>query len=321
VLARLDPSSYDAQLRQEQAALAQAEADAAGFRTALADAQTKLTRAEELSARSLIPASALDAARIAAESATADLRAGESQIQRARAMVHEATVNLEHTVITSPIAGIVVERSVDVGQSLAASVQSPVLFRIAADLRRMQLQTDIDESDIGGIATGEVARFQVESYADETFQGIVSEIRLQPTSTASTGATTGAAPAGAAGTIVTYTTIVDVANPDERLRPGMTATVTLEGFHREDAVRIPNLALAFRPPADVLTAIGETETPIEQATTDDTASRVRHVWRYDGSRFSAIAVRTGLGDGEWTELVDGRVHAGDRLVVKAQALR
>ena len=231
IIATLDPSLFDAALGEAQAELArveaaeaQAEADETGLEAAAGDAQTKLTRAESLAASQLIPQADLDSARTAVGEADIDLEGGESKIGearaavlQARAAVGEATLNLDRTVIRSPIDGIVISRNVDVGQTVAASVQAPVLFTIAADLKRLQLAVDVDESDVGSVRTGTRATFEVESYPGATFEGTVSQVRLQP----------------AVGTVVTYTVIVDVSNPDERLRPGMTATVTLPAAARE----------------------------------------------------------------------------------------
>jgi len=339
VVARLDPSLYDAQYQEAQAslgeadaAITQARANVRGYQAAVADAQMKLTRAESLAARDLIPRSDLDAARIAADEAAADLKAGlaivtqaEAAASQAKAAVNQAAVNVEHTVIRSPIDGIVIDRDVDVGQTLAASVQSPVLFRIAADLTRMQVQVDVDESDVGVLASGESAAFDVESFPGETFHGTVSQVRLQPvtqqaaTATAVGGGAPAAQPAQttAMATVVSYTAIVDVANPDQRLRPGMTAEVVLSGPQRDHVVRIPNSALSFRPPSEVLNAIGEREPAIAHGA----GQSVREVWEYDGRRFTPIEVHAGLADGGWTELVSGNVRAGDALVTSAAVRR
>ena len=217
-----------------------------------------------------------------------------------------------------------IDRDVDVGQTLAASVQSPVLFRIAADLTHMQVQVDVDESDVGALAAGEPAAFGVESFPGETFHGTVSQVRLQPVTQQSATATavgsgapaTQPAQTTSVATVVSYTAIVDVANPDQRLRPGMTAEVVLSGPQRDHVVRIPNSALSFRPPSEVLTAIGEPEPAIAHGA----GQSLREVWEYDGKRFTPIEVRAGLADGGWTELLSGNVRAGDALVTSA-ALR
>ena len=180
VVARLDPATYVAQLRvaeaahaQTQAAFLRAQAEVLEFRTEVEDAQTKLTRAEELAAKQIIPPADLEAARLALDEAHADLGSGEAVVAQAEAAIvqaeaalEQAEINVEHTIIRSPIDGIVIDRDVDVGQTLAASMQSPVLFRIATDLTRLQVQVDIDESDVGGLTPGESVSFDVESYPD-----------------------------------------------------------------------------------------------------------------------------------------------------------
>jgi HlyD family secretion protein len=331
VVARLDPSLYQAQLTEARANLAQAKADVGGLETTLEDARTKLSRAEELFKQHLIAQSDLDIAVVAVQQAEPDLRAGQSVVTQAQAAVDQASLDLEHTIIRSPIDGIIVERSVDVGQTLAASFQAPELFKIAADLTKMQVQVEVDESDVGGVAAGDLATFEVGSYPGAQFRGTVSEVRLQPITdqpSATTSATPSASSSGstsptpAAGTVVSYMAIVDVANQDERLRPGMTAEVSLGGFRREQAIRIPNNALSFRPPADVLEAIGERDTPLASLTSGRTTGasdggQTREVWEYDGRRFTPIVVRGGLADDRWTELLSGSIRPGDRLVTSA----
>jgi HlyD family secretion protein len=342
VIARLDPSVYDAQLREAQAALGQtqaalgrANADVLGLQTAREDAQTKLTRAEELAAKQILTQSDLDAARIAMDEAKADLTSGhaavaeaEAAVAQAKATVDQAAVNLDHTIIRSPIDGIVIDRSVDVGQTLAASVQSPVLFRIAADLTRMQVQVDIDEADVGGVTTGDTVTFGVESYPNETFSGVLSQVRLQPVAQVSVTATTIPASAVSAATsqvasVVSYAGIVEVSNPDQRLRPGMTADLVLRGSRRASAIRIPNNALSFRPPPDVWEALG-TKGPSpavngEPRTSED--RRPLEVWEYDGKQFTPVRIATGLADDRWTELVGGGLRPGDTLVTSATVQR
>ena len=338
VIARLDPSLYQAALDQAQAAWLQAEAafgqaqaDLTGFQIAEDDARMKLARAQALAASQVMTEADLDAAQIAMNEASADVRVEEAQvdetragIDQARAVVDQASVNLDRTVIRSPIDGIVVDRDVDVGQTLASAIQAPVLFRIATDLAHVQVQVDIDESDVAGLTEGEPATFEVESYPDETFHGTVTQLRLQPVAEQTTTATTVANSTASASTslvatVVGYTAIIDVANPDERLRPGMTAEVALAGVRQPNAVRIPNSALAFHPPPEVLQALRETD-PSATATgsaSTDSSTKSRDVWEYDGKRFTPIAVRTGLADRRWTELLSGSIHPGDALVTGA----
>lgn len=324
IIARLDPSTYEAQLTSANAALEQSRADVVRLQAAVADASTRLTRAETLATQQLIPQSDLDDARVTANEATADLRAGQAAVVEAEATAHEASVDLSHTIIRSPINGIVIERDVDVGQTLAASFQSPVLFRIAADLRHMEVDVEVDESDVDGLQAGKPVQFEVETYPGKIFHGTLREMRLQPVdaqatsmAAATTGAAspapaiTGALASGVAGSVVSYTTVIDVANPDELLRPGMTAEVRFDGSRRDSVVRIPNAALSFRPPAQVLDALGEPDATVPPP------SKTREVWLYDGRRLTPVKVRGGLADDNWTELLAGSLKPGDTLATDA----
>ncbi|MEE2610323.1 MAG: efflux RND transporter periplasmic adaptor subunit, partial [Acidobacteriota bacterium] len=240
VIARLDPSLFETQVEQSKANLIRAQADVERLTIAIDDARTKLARAEGLSARDLIPASELEAAQVEVRLAEAQLRSSRAQMTQAEASLNQANVNLGHTIITSPIDGIVISRSVDVGQTVAASMQAPILFLLAADLTKMKVNANIDESDVGRIRPGQVATFRVDAYPDSEFEGLVSQVRLEPI---------------VVENVVTYATQIDVPNPDLRLKPGMTATVTLEIARRNDAVRIPNAALRFRPTDDMFVAL------------------------------------------------------------------
>ena len=333
VVATLDPALFDAALHEADARVAEADASLQQSRAAqnerLAaqnDARMKLTRAEELSKRELIPQSDLDAARAVMDEAAADVKSGEADIgqaaaavAQANAAVTQARVNRDHTIITSPIDGIVVARNVDVGQTVASSMQAPVLFNIAADLTKMQLEVDIDEADIGGVEAGEEAAFAVETYPNEVFRGRVSTVRLQPIVQSTAG---GAAPSGTAtssaaagASVVSYATMIEVANQDEKLRPGMTATVTLDGAKVADAVRIPNAALSFRPSMDVLSAAGQGDLKLPPGGGIDPTKRT--VWRYVDGHFAPVDVDVNVSDRAWTNLVRGPLAPGDQLVTAA----
>ena len=284
-----------------------------------------------MAAAQLIPAADLDAAEIALNEAGADVHASQAQvndagaaIDQARAGVDQASANLAHTVIHSPIDGIVIDREFDVGQTVAAAIQAPLLFRIASPLAHVQVQVDIDESDVDGLTPGELAMFEVEAYPEEVFRGTVRQLRLQPvaeqTATSTPVASSTATPASiVVATVVSYTGIIDVDNPDQRLRPGMTAAVVIDGARRERAIRIPNGAIAFRPTPEALQMLGETEPSVVDAAAraGDGNTQSRNVWEYDGRQFTPIGVRVGLADSQWTELLSGPVRPGDALVTSA----
>jgi len=260
IIAKLDPSLLQAQLEQaranvlrSQADVAQSEANLSRAQVALLDARQKYARAQQLDAKGLEPQADLDAAKIAVDSAQSSLQSAEAALNaskasvgQSRATLNQAQVNLDHTIITSPVDGIVTQRSVDVGQTVAASMQAPTLFIIAVDLTKLQVSANIDEADIGRIRPGQRATFRVDAYPTEAFEGTVSQVRLQPV---------------VVQNVTTYATIIDAPNPDLKLRPGMTATLRVEVSHRTDVLRVPSAALRFRPSADVFAALHQPVPP------------------------------------------------------------
>ena len=260
VIAKLDPSLFDAQLQQARANLNQTRANLAKARSdlertkvQLTDAQQKHARAKELAARGLVPQSELDAAKIAVDTAQAGQASQEATVNQtqaavtqSQASVNQNQVNLDHTIITAPIDGIVTQRSVDVGQTVAASMQAPTLFVIAADLTKMQVNANIDEADVGRIRPGQHVTFHVDAYPTDNFEGTVSQIRLQPV---------------VVSNVTTYGTVIDVPNLQLKLKPGMTANVKVEIAKRSDVLRIPNSALRFRPTPELFAALNQPVPP------------------------------------------------------------
>ena len=242
VIMRLDPSLFQTQVAQAQANLIRAQADTERLRVSLDDANVQRKRAEDLSARQLISETELEAAQVAVRLTEAQLKSSEAAITQAMASLNQTEVNLEHTVIRAPIDGIVISRLVDVGQTVAASLQAPELFVIAADLTKMRVIANIDESDVGRIRPNQRVTFTVDAYPGDEFEGSVSQIRLEPVVTQN---------------VVTYATVIDAPNPDLRLKPGMTATIALETARRENVLRIPNSALRFRPTNEMFAVLGQ----------------------------------------------------------------
>ena len=242
VIMRLDPSLFETQIAQARANLLRAEADVERLRVAVDDANTQHRRSIELAALDLIAATELEAAQVNVRSAEAQLKSAEAQVVQAEASLNQNQVNLDHTVIRSPIDGIVVSRLVDVGQTVAASLQAPELFVIAADLTKMRVIANVDESDVGRIRPQQYVSFVVDAYPDETFAGTVSQIRLEPI---------------VQQNVVTYATVIDAPNPDLKLKPGMTATATIEIARRTDVLRVPNAALRFRPTSETFMALNQ----------------------------------------------------------------
>jgi HlyD family secretion protein len=285
VIAKLDPSLFEAQVAQAQANLAKAEADVEGQSVNLADAQQKLARARELGARQLLPQSELDAADVAVKNAQAQLRSAQAQVQQAQASLNQSLVNLQHTIITAPIDGIVIQRSVDVGQTVAASLQSPTVFAIAADMTKMQVNAAVDESDIGRVRPGQTVTFKVDAYPAETFTGTLSQVRLQPT---------------VVSNVTTYTAIIDVPNPALKLKPGMTANARVEIAKRDEALRVPNAALRFRPSAETFAAL-------DQEVPDYLQAGGSRVWAVADGKLQAVRVKVGITDGVNSEIIGGEL--------------
>jgi HlyD family secretion protein len=305
VIAKLDPSLLEAQLRQSRANLAKAQADVERARVQLTDANQKYARAAQLAAKQILARSDLDAATLSVESGEADVHAAQAQLAQAEAALYQNEVNVAHAIITAPIDGIVVGRSVDVGQTVAASLQSPTLFEIAADLTKMQVKASVDESDMGRVRAGESVSFTVDAYPDETFTGTVCQVRLQPT---------------VVQNVTTYTSIINVANPDLKLKPGMTASIRILIARRTDALRVANAALRFRPTAAMFAALGSqkpgarSQEPGIRSLEPGVRSQDKAVWTYSNGRLTAVPVRLGLSDGTTTELLDAPIQAGTLVV-------
>jgi HlyD family secretion protein len=223
---------------------------------------------------------------------------------RSRASLNQAKVSLDHTVITSPIDGIVVSRAVDSGQTVAASMQAPTLFVLAADLTRMRVNANIDESDVGQVEAGQPVSFRVEAYPNDTFQGRVAQVRLQ---------------AVVSQNVVTYATIIDVQNAGLKLRPGMTATLSIEVARRADALLVPNSTLRVRPSAAALASLGGQAPatgarPGGEAPACAGSSDCATLWLFDGSTLRSVTVRTGITNGTQTEILGTALAEGDEVV-------
>jgi HlyD family secretion protein len=277
VIARLDPSVMQAQVEQAQASVLRLQADVERARIEVADTQNKLRRARELMEKGLIPATDLETAETTALQAQASLKAAQAQVAQSMASLNQNRVNLSHTVIKAPVDGIVISRSVDVGQTVAASMSAPELFKIAKDMTRMQVNASIDEADIGRITPGQKVEFVVDAYPNERFTGTVSQVRLNPV---------------VAQNVVSYVTIIDVPNRDLKLKPGMTATVTVEVARADDVIKVPNAALRFRASRDA----------------------GARVWTLQDGQIRPVRVKTGISDGTTTAITDGQLADGAQIV-------
>jgi HlyD family secretion protein len=305
ILARLDPGLFDARVQQARGALAVATASVETDQAAIADASEKLGRAETLADRQLIPQSDLDDAMVAMREAQAQLHADEGGVEAARGVLDQCEVDLSHTVITSPVDGVVIDRKVDAGQTVAAGFQAPSLFSVATDLSRLEVEAAVDESDIGQVRTGQRARFSVDAYPRQEFEGTVTQVRLQP---------------AVVQNVVSYTAVVAVDNRNLALRPGMTATVSIDVDAHRDTLEVPTVALMFRPNEAVLRALGEEALSHAAARVPVVfrSGTAAQVWVGRNGRLEPRTVHVGLSDGRFTEVLDG-LGVGTPVVVSAFA--
>ncbi len=288
LLARIDPTLAQQAVREAEATLARDRAD-------LQKAQDAYDRTKQLHDGQVVTDSELNDARYALQVAQANLSSGQVAVDRARR-------NLAYTEIHAPIDGTVVERNVDVGQTVAASLSAPQLFLIAQDLSEMQILASVDESDIGLIHEGQPVHFTVQAYADETFTGTVKQVRLQSTTQEN---------------VVSYTAVVSVQNPDGRLLPGMTATVDFVTGEAADTLLVPNAALRFRPTAEMVAA--ERGTMAGQPASAGAPSQSAALWYLKDGQPAVVRVRTGITDGQRTVVSGTGLTSGMQVIVGTTA--
>jgi HlyD family secretion protein len=285
VLATLDKRLFAAALEKADAGLAAANANVEKAQAMLADSQRTASRDVELANQRLIAQAELDTAVSTRDANAAALSSAKAAALQAKADRDQAKVNLEFTSITSPIDGVVVSRNVDVGQTVAAAFQAPTLFVIANDLTKMQILANIDEADVGKVQEGQAARFTVDAYPGQTFDGTIRQVREAATTS---------------NNVVTYAAVIDAANPDGKLRQGMTATVTIVNASRDGVLRIPNAALRFKPDASP----AQPRDPGKSAT----------VFKLVNGKPVPVSVQLGIADAQRTEVTDGLAE-GDQVVV------
>ncbi|MCX7631397.1 MAG: efflux RND transporter periplasmic adaptor subunit [Geminicoccaceae bacterium] len=308
VLARLDTARLEARLASARARLQAARAKVIEARATLAERSRDLERKRELVARRVAPPSELDLAEAAHERAQAALSSAEADVAVAEAELRLAEVDLEKASITAPIDGLVLQRQVDPGQTVAATLQAPRLFTIAEDLAQMEVQVDVDEADVGQVRPGQAAIFTVDAWPDRKFPATIREVRFASEIQAG---------------VVTYKAILDVDNRELLLRPGMTATAEIAVQRVEDAVLVPNAALRFTPPAEeaaerpgLLRALMPMMPRFRQASRPEETGPERTLWVLKGERPEPVRVEIGPTDGRATVVRSG-LEPGVRVVTDA----
>jgi len=330
VLVQIDPSTVQDQLDSANAELAQVQLAQTGHQATLASDERNLERARDLLARGLVAQSDLEAAVLQVEEDQAQARADAAAIKVAAADIEQAQVKLDHCTIRSPIDGVVIERDIDEGQVIEAGVQAPQLFVLAPNLRTLRLLASVDDANVSQIGVGQAASFTVEDYPGVRFHGTVQSVRLNATQNSD---------------VVTYTAVIDASNPDLRLRPSMTAQITMDVWRESNVLRVPNSALAFRPTVQMFQALGQ---PLPEpvrlgvagapvplvarvASVPDTASAstrpvidrllkaavpletTGRVFVLHGAHLTPVMLTLGLTDGKWTAVEDGALSAGDAV--------
>lgn len=293
LVAKIDPAQFEVKVRQSEANLANARARLEKARADLHLKELTFERNRRLRERELISADELDTSESNRAQAAAQLALERAGIAQAEASLDEARINLGYSEIRSPVDGVVVSRSVDVGQTVAASFQTPTLFEIAQDLTRMQVNASVSESDIGGAREGQPATFTVDAWPGRSFEGRVVQVRNAPV---------------VVQNVVTYDVVIQVANLDLALRPGMTATVTITTARHEDVLRVPLRALRFRPEAD-----GDADGGAAAPPAAPDAGSVFVV--ADAGEARRVEVRTGIRDDRFAEVVAGELEPGDAVAV------
>lgn len=242
VIARIDPSTYQAQIAQGSAAIASARASLATAQATLRNAEADFDRKSELAQKQLISRGDLDLARTARDQARAQLNVAQSQIAQQQASTQTTRLNLQRTVIRSPVDGVVLTRSIEPGQTVAASLQAPVLFQIAEDLSQMEIVLAIDEADIGQVKAEQNVNFTVDAFPERSFRGRVQQVRLSATNT---------------NNVITYPVVVTAGNSDRSLLPGMTVNAEIEVSRRDGVLKVPNAALRYKPAEDVAATVAD----------------------------------------------------------------
>ena len=333
IIAEIDPATYQAQVDQAMANVLVAKANVEKARATMEDSRRTMGRNRQLFSENLIARSDLDTAAMNYDANNAQLAASTAQVAQTEAALRFAETNLRYTKIVSPVDGVVVSRNVDVGQTVAASFTTPTLFTIAQDLTKMQIDTSVDEADIGKIKIGQNVEFNVDAYPENTFQGIVDQMRIAPITVQN---------------VVTYDVVIKVDNADLRLKPGMTANVTVIVVSKDSVLKIPNAALRFRPSEKegIATLAGgsadktgkrpsgspdktgtrpsgapnkaDGHSSTQAGTGGSTSGQKGYaIWILDDGKLKRAQVTIGISDGSFTEITSGDVQEGQEVIVES----
>lgn len=282
LLAEIDPRTFQATVDQNAANVASARAELANKQAAYEMSAKTLRRYKNLYAKSFIPKSELDQAEADYKADLAQVNAARAKITQTQAQYNQSMVNLNYTKITAPVSGMIISREIDLGQPVAASFQAPELFTIAQDLEKMQIEVNVSEADIGEVKEGQDVTYTLDGYPNSEFYGKVTQVRISPTTVSN---------------VVTYSVIVTVDNSDLKLKPGMTANVSIITAKNENVLAVPNIALKFTPK------------------TDGTKYKSQGLWVKNGLKMERINITTGASDDSYTEVKGENVYEGEKILV------
>jgi HlyD family secretion protein len=301
-VAQIDPRPFAFKVKQAEANLATVQAQVVKDQADLDFKRQVLKRIRELFERNLIAKQEVEAAERDYQQMQAQLQLDQARVAQEAAALEEARVNLGYTDIVSPVDGIVVSRNVDVGQTVASSFQTPVLFLIARDLTKMQVNASVNESDIGVVAEQQQVFFMVDAYPERKFWGVVTQVRNSPQTVQN---------------VVTYDVVVSVDNAELVLKPGMTANISIISAHRENVLKVPLAALRFRPPTKKKPE-PSADSQYSQSTTrnaENGRNEQRQVWvQVKDQQLRPLPVRVGINDEQFAELLDGELAEGSHVV-------
>jgi HlyD family secretion protein len=300
-IAQIDPALFNAQVEQTRGNYLTAQANLQKARADLADAKRSRERYRQLLKDGIVAQSDYDTADNRFELAAATVKAAEGNVAQTRGAFSQAETNLRYATIRSPVNGTVVSRNVDVGQTVAASFQTPTLFTIAQDLTKMEIDTSVDEADISRIKVGQPVSFTVDSYPDNRFAGKVTQIRNAPIITQN---------------VVTYVVVVGVDNKDMKLKPGMTANVTVETARSDDVLKIPSAALRFRPKGGIEKTSAPEKPAGKTPTRAKSASGQKVYLLTAEGKPRPVPVKTGISNDGHVELVEGDLKENDEVIVE-----
>lgn len=309
-IAEIDPSLFNASIEQSRGNALSAEANLQKAQVTLADAQRTVNRNKKLLADGIISQSDYDVAETAWQSARTSVKAAEGSVAQTRGSLMQSKTNLRYSVIRSPVDGVIISRAIDVGQTVAASFQTPTLFTIAQDLTKMQIEVSVDEADISRIQLDQKTSFTVDSYPEQSFRGKVVQIRNAPVINQN---------------VVTYITVVNVDNTDLKLKPGMTANVSIEVARKEDVLKLPPAALRFKPKSK-----GDEPKEKRQAGAPSPGAGREAGGRPGGRKGTggpqvyilkenkpvAVAVKTGIANNSSIELLESSLKEGDEVIIE-----